>query len=49
MADRTEERLGHLVYLDANVPRGGEAFFDGWSAKGRTEVEAEAWAEGEGW
>jgi pimeloyl-ACP methyl ester carboxylesterase len=49
VADRAAERLGHLVYLDANVPRDGEALFDGWSPAGRAAVEAEARAGGAGW
>jgi pimeloyl-ACP methyl ester carboxylesterase len=48
-ADRVPQRLAHLVYLDANVPRDGETFFDGWSAQGRAEVETEALAGGDGW
>lgn len=48
-ADRAAERVARLVHLDANVPRDGEAFFDGWSPEGRAAVEAEVRAGGEGW
>lgn len=43
------ERVAHLVYLDAIVPRPGQSFFDDWSAAGREAVEEEARLSGEAW
>ncbi|MEM8859175.1 MAG: alpha/beta hydrolase [Chloroflexota bacterium] len=41
-ADQVSERIKHLVYLDANVPQGEEAFFDAWSENGRNIVRTDA-------
>lgn len=48
-ADRVPERLAHLVFLAANLPRDGHALFDEWSPAGRTLVEEEARVGGDGW
>ena len=46
VADQLPKRIKHLVYLDANVPQGNEAFFDAWSENGRNIVYTEAKAAG---
>ena len=48
-ADRSAERLAHLVYLDALVPYDGMTFFDLWSAEDRAAVEERVRVAGEGW
>lgn len=49
VANRIPEQVAHLVYLDAIVPRAGQALLDDWSAEGRIAVEEEARLGGEGW
>ena len=49
VADRVPERLRHLVYLDAFVPRDGQALFDLLPADARARMEEAARTEGEGW
>lgn len=49
VADRARERIRHLVYLDAFVPRDGQCLLDLQPAMQRARVEARAAAEGEGW
>lgn len=39
--DRAPDRLAHVLYLDADVPRNGDSAFDFWPAAGRAAVEAE--------
>lgn len=49
VAERAAERLAHLVYLDAFVPRDGEALTDLIGAKFLSVFEERVRAEGEGW
>jgi pimeloyl-ACP methyl ester carboxylesterase len=49
VADRAPERLRHLVYLDAFVPRDGQALFDLLPPDARARMQAGAQTEGEGW
>jgi pimeloyl-ACP methyl ester carboxylesterase len=49
VADRAAERLAHLVYLDAAVPRDGESFFGKAPPEYRAVVEEQARAGGDGW
>ena len=35
VADRVPARIGHLVYLDANLPVDGESFTESWSESGQ--------------
>ena len=49
VADRVRERIAHLVYLDAFVPRDGERLFDLQSPEHRVRVEAQVVANGDGW
>ncbi|MFN8524683.1 MAG: alpha/beta hydrolase [Chloroflexota bacterium] len=48
VADRCPDRLRQLIYLDAAVPRGGEASVDGWPGR-RQQVVDVANREGDGW
>jgi pimeloyl-ACP methyl ester carboxylesterase len=48
VADRAREKIQHLIYLDAFVPRNGEALFDLIAPEGRQAMEANAKA-GDGW
>lgn len=47
--DRVPERLAHVVYLDAEVPRDGESEFDLAGPEFRDEMEQSARLSGEGW
>lgn len=49
VADRAASRLAHLVYLDAFVPRDGEALFDLHPPPMRDGMRARSDAEGQGW
>jgi pimeloyl-ACP methyl ester carboxylesterase len=49
VADRAPERLAQLVYLDAFVPRNGQALFDLVSAEARGAMRKAAGESGEGW
>ena len=48
-ADREPERLRHLVYLDAFVPRDGQALFDPLPPDARARMQEGARTEGAGW
>jgi hypothetical protein len=47
--DRVPERLMHVIYLDAEVPRDGESEFDVAGAESRSEMEQCASRSGDGW
>jgi pimeloyl-ACP methyl ester carboxylesterase len=47
--DKVPERLAHLVYLDAEVPRDGESEFDVSGPEFRDEMEQSARTFGAGW
>jgi hypothetical protein len=47
--DRVPDRLAHVVYLDAEVPRDGESDFDVSGPEFREEMERSAQSSGEGW
>jgi pimeloyl-ACP methyl ester carboxylesterase len=49
VADRVPERIGHLVYLDADVPREGESDLDLVPADERAGYEESARTRGDGW
>jgi pimeloyl-ACP methyl ester carboxylesterase len=49
VADRAPERIGHLVYLDADVPREGESDLDLVPADERAGYEESARTRGDGW
>jgi pimeloyl-ACP methyl ester carboxylesterase len=49
VADRAPERIGQLVYLDADVPRAGESELDLVPADERAGYEESARTRGEGW
>ncbi|MDB5074339.1 MAG: hydrolase or acyltransferase of alpha/beta superfamily, partial [Chloroflexi bacterium] len=49
VADRVTDRLGHLVYLDALMPRPGETLREVFSADGIAELDARAREFGDGW
>jgi pimeloyl-ACP methyl ester carboxylesterase len=49
VADRAPERIAHLVYLDAFVPRDGQSAFDLQSEEARTQRREEAQRLGGGW
>ncbi len=49
VADRAAARVAQLVYLDAFVPRNGEALFDLVSAEARDGMRKAAGESGEGW
>lgn len=49
VADRVRDRIAHLVYLDAFVPRDGECLLALQSPAHRSKVEAQARDNGEGW
>jgi pimeloyl-ACP methyl ester carboxylesterase len=49
VADRTPERIGRLVYLDADVPREGESMLDLVPADERAGYEESARTRGDGW
>ena len=49
VADRVPERVAHLVYLDAFVPRDGQAVHDIFSPEFAAHLQALALAEGDGW
>lgn len=49
VADRAGERIGHLVYLDADVPLDGESEMDFVSPEERTAYEEAARTRGDGW
>ena len=49
VADRAGERIRHLVYLDAFVPRDGQCLLDLQTPAHRARIEALAKAEGQGW
>lgn len=47
--DSVPDRLAHVVYLDADVPRDGESDFDVSGPEFRDEMERNAHSSGEGW
>lgn len=47
--DRVPERLMHVIYPDAEVPRDGESEFDVAGAEFRSEMEQSATRSGDGW
>ena len=47
--DRVPDRLAHVVYLDADVPRDGESDFDVSGPEFREEMERSAQSSGGGW
>ena len=49
MADRAADRVAQLIYLDAFVPRDGQAIFDLAPPGGPERMRALAKAEGDGW
>jgi pimeloyl-ACP methyl ester carboxylesterase len=49
VADHLPERLAHLVYLDAFVPRDGECLLDLFPETARKDTLARARREGDGW
>lgn len=49
VADRTPERIGRLVYVDAFVPRHGQCLFDLLPAAERSQREATVSSLGDGW
>jgi pimeloyl-ACP methyl ester carboxylesterase len=49
VADRLPDRLAHLVYLDAMVPRDGEAGLDLFTREEQADRRARVAAEGGGW
>ena len=49
VADRVPERIGRLVYLDADVPRDGESELDLVPADVRSRYEESARTRGDGW
>jgi pimeloyl-ACP methyl ester carboxylesterase len=49
VADRVPERIAHLIYLDADVPREGESDLDLVPADERAGYEEAARTRGEGW
>jgi pimeloyl-ACP methyl ester carboxylesterase len=49
LADRVPERIGHLVYLDADVPREGESDLDLVPTEERAGYEESARTRGDGW
>lgn len=49
VAELAAERLAHLVYLDAFLPRDGECLFDFLPPEAREQTLARARTEGEGW
>jgi pimeloyl-ACP methyl ester carboxylesterase len=49
VADRTPERLAHLVYLDAFVPRNGQSLFDLHPDGVRAAMREAARTAGDGW
>jgi len=48
-ADRARERVAHLVYLDAFVPRDGQSMFDLQPEEARVRMREEARTVGGGW
>ncbi|HEY6239631.1 MAG TPA: alpha/beta hydrolase, partial [Burkholderiales bacterium] len=48
-ADRAAQRIAHLVYLDAVVPRDGQCLYDCAPAQVKTHFEEQAKTGGEGW
>lgn len=49
VCDLVPQRIAHVVYLDAEVPRDGESEFDVAGAEFREEMEHSARTSGEGW
>ena len=49
VADRVPERVAHLVYFDASVPRDGESMLDMRTPENRAEREERVRARGDGW
>jgi pimeloyl-ACP methyl ester carboxylesterase len=49
VAERVPERIGHLVFHDAIVPRDGECLLDHQSAEQRRAMEEQVRARGDGW
>lgn len=49
VADRVPQRIAHLVYLDAVVPRNGECLYDRAPAQVKAHFEEQARQGGEGW
>jgi pimeloyl-ACP methyl ester carboxylesterase len=49
VADRAAQRIAHLVYLDAVVPRDGQCLYDCTPAQIKTHFEEQARIGGEGW
>jgi len=49
VADRAPERLAHLIYLDAFVPRNGQSLCDLQPAEIRERMRAAVRTEGDGW
>jgi pimeloyl-ACP methyl ester carboxylesterase len=49
VADRAAQRIAHLVYLDAVVPRDGQCLYDRAPAQAKTHFEEQARVGGDGW
>jgi len=49
VAEQAPERLTHLVYLDAFIPRHGQTFLDLFPIKAQEETLARARVQGDGW
>lgn len=49
VAERVPGRIGHLVYLDASVPRDGESNDDVIGERMASQLRASALADGDGW
>jgi pimeloyl-ACP methyl ester carboxylesterase len=49
VADRAAQRIAHLVYLDAVVPRDGQCLYDCVSAQTKAHFEEQARIGGDGW
>lgn len=49
VADRAAQKIAHLVYLDAAVPRDGQCLYDCVPTQLKTHVEGHATLGGEGW
>lgn len=49
VADRAAQRIAHVVYLDAVVPRNGQCLYDCVPTQLKTHIEEQATIGGEGW
>lgn len=49
VADRAGDRLAHIIYVDAVLPRDGECAFDVLAPQFRASWEEQARLDGEGW